>query len=154
MSGCSLNNPDSIEDLINLLSRQKNLRKLKLSDKSVNEKFINILPKEYLEVLELDFYDNHSDCSIIKFRKWIVFKTVINELSDNFMKELSNCKNLKELAFSQISNYLLTDTGEEYFSQLSNLEKFKIHVKDKSIDKILIELDKLYNFKKNWHCWM
>ena len=69
----------------------------------------------------------------------------IRNLTDQFVKGFINCENLRELYLGKIDLYNLSDIGEDYFSQLKNVETLQIN--NIQVDNILVALSKLRTLK-------
>lgn len=153
ISDFSLNDCQTIEsmnELGNLLLKQKNLRKIKLFEVNVDDNFLDKLPKNNLEVLSFNmFNENLSLYSLSKFQNLKSLICAPSKLTDEVMNGLKECTQLKELFVDVSGNCLLSKKGESYFSNFQSLESFRIHFSiEQNIDNILIALIQCRNLEK------
>lgn len=128
--------------LTNFLSKQKNLNILhcrSVSTKPTIESEFNFydnLPKFQLQEMSINFDDFQPKKRIHRFVNLQFLHCHLIDLTDDIVKSLSMCRQLKTIILVASNNDFLTTDGAKKFGDLKSLEKLSIHV-PANIDNIL-----------------
>ena len=140
--------------LLSFVSKQKNLRKLEIfTVGNLERKFFDALPKNNLEKLSISM-DEDISYALSSFKNLKSLRCIVGNLTDQFVKNLLNCENLKKLHFNHIEKLSLTAEGENSFEHFKNLELLSfrrgIYSREEKLDNILkavAKCEKLNNLK-------